>query len=415
MPRLLLISLLLVSLTASARDRATELQPRRASTTAVTREYLVTTTADSGPGSLRQAILDMNRDCVFTSDTCAAVFRIPDPVPAEGWFTIQPLSPLPVIVAGWTLFDGATQSTFTGQTNGVGPEILLDGTLAGDASGLSFGAFTAGVANLAICNFAANGIEANTGLIDVRSAYLGLHPSGIRAAGNGWRGIQVNSGSANIADSYLSGNGRSGGYFSTGYTWLEHNFIGTGVGGVPVGNGASGLYYQKSGAYYEYADVHDNVIAYNGHAGVALALNALGFFAANDFYANAGRAIDIQFDGPSLATRFGLPGFGGIVGAPRITSARYHEGVTTIEGELSPYVGGVHVYTDVYVYANPGTKDGGALIGTLRTNSAGTFVLEVPRDLRGQYVSAAEFAMIVYNWDDPAPGTSEIGEPRLVE
>jgi hypothetical protein len=57
--------------------------------------FLVTTTADSGPGSLRQAILDANQQSV----PAVIDFDIPlSEAGATGAFTIQPTSPLPNIV-----------------------------------------------------------------------------------------------------------------------------------------------------------------------------------------------------------------------------------------------------------------------------------------------------------------------------
>src|SRR5207249_125198 len=49
---------------------------------------LVTTTADSGAGSLRDAITTVN--AASCASGCAIVFQIPPPVPAGGYFTIQP-------------------------------------------------------------------------------------------------------------------------------------------------------------------------------------------------------------------------------------------------------------------------------------------------------------------------------------
>src|SRR5690348_11035298 len=52
--------------------------------------FLVTTTADSGPGSLRQAILDSN-------DATGGTNTIDFKVPGQGVQTIAPGSPLPAI------------------------------------------------------------------------------------------------------------------------------------------------------------------------------------------------------------------------------------------------------------------------------------------------------------------------------
>ena len=68
--------------------------------------FVVDTTADSGPGSLRQAILDANR---VTGLTVTIDFAIP----GAGVQTIAPLTPLPAITAS-VLIDGTTQPGFAG-------------------------------------------------------------------------------------------------------------------------------------------------------------------------------------------------------------------------------------------------------------------------------------------------------------
>ena len=69
--------------------------------------FSVTTTADSGPGSLRQAILDSN--LATTSGTNTIDFDIPGP----GVETIDLASPLPPITTS-VLIDGTTQPGFAG-------------------------------------------------------------------------------------------------------------------------------------------------------------------------------------------------------------------------------------------------------------------------------------------------------------
>ena len=68
--------------------------------------FAVTTTADSGPGSLRQAILDSN---AATGQTNTIDFDIP----GSGVQTIAPLSPLPAITNP-VLIDGFSQPGYAG-------------------------------------------------------------------------------------------------------------------------------------------------------------------------------------------------------------------------------------------------------------------------------------------------------------
>jgi hypothetical protein len=86
--------------------------------------FTVTTTADSGPGSLRQAILDANA----TPDADAITFNIA----GSGVKTISPASGLPTISQPVTI-DGWTQ----GGPGYAGPPLIeLNGTSAGAANGL---------------------------------------------------------------------------------------------------------------------------------------------------------------------------------------------------------------------------------------------------------------------------------------
>jgi hypothetical protein len=97
-------------------------------------EIVVTTTSDSGPGSLRQAIEEANA----SPGPDVIRFRIPpsDPGFAAGVFTIRLQSSLPEIRGGGTTIDGESQIAFTGATNGDRPVILLSGEAAGSISGL---------------------------------------------------------------------------------------------------------------------------------------------------------------------------------------------------------------------------------------------------------------------------------------
>jgi hypothetical protein len=68
--------------------------------------FVVNTTADSGPGSLRQAILDAN-------SLTAGATTIDFAIPGTGIQTIEPITPLPSITAS-VLIDGTTQPGFAG-------------------------------------------------------------------------------------------------------------------------------------------------------------------------------------------------------------------------------------------------------------------------------------------------------------
>ena len=386
--------------------------------------YVVTTVDDSGPGSLRQAILDINRDCkgnVF--DPCSVQFSIDAPVPPEGFFTIRLQSALPAIVAPYVSFDGRSQARHSGQTNVGGPEVLLDGSAVASGHGLAFRGAFLDVRDLAIGGFPENGIDFVTlgGLLTLRRAYLGVDATGMVRLGNGYRGVQATGGDMNVADCILSGNGRSGAWFWTNeQVTVLRNKVGVGADGVTaIGNGASGLFFHYPSPRYRAATARDNVIA-NNSTGIALSTIAVGNFAENVIRNNVHGAIDVGIDGPTLETKKGNPGQGGMQGPPAIVSAKYENGITTIVGMKNVPAGTTHVYTNIYVYANRSVDANGfaeaeELIGVLEGVRDDTFTLQIAADLRGRYITASQYTLFVYNWDDPAPATSEVGLPRLVE
>lgn len=101
--------------------------------------FTVTNATDSGPGSLRQAILDANSN--------AGLDTISFNIPGSGVRTISPLSALPDITDSLTI-DGTTQPGFAGV-----PLIEIEGTQAGDANGLMLTAGNCTVRGLTINRF----------------------------------------------------------------------------------------------------------------------------------------------------------------------------------------------------------------------------------------------------------------------
>jgi len=103
--------------------------------------FVVDTTADSGPGSLRQAIVDANSLPGLTATIDFAI-------PGGGVQSIEPITPLPPITAS-VLIDGTTQPGFAGA-----PLIDLFGAPASDPAGLTIAASDVTVRGLAIDQFA---------------------------------------------------------------------------------------------------------------------------------------------------------------------------------------------------------------------------------------------------------------------
>ncbi len=301
------------------------------------RQYLttftVTTEADSGPGSLRQAILDANA----TSAPDDIHFAI-----GSGAVSIKPLTPLPALYAP-AVIDATTQPGFDGK-----PLVELSGELVPQGwttVGLSLNEGSDGstVKGLVINQFSLAGVLMRSSGNTIAGNYIGTDATGTSPAGNGV-GVYVVLGTSNtiggtIAEArnvisgndsglnFQSGGGESnankvqGNYVGTDYTgtqavpnrigvlvssssvdvggvanvpvsrnviagntaagfqgyisWgskIEHNLIGISADGNPLGNGDAGVNIFGSQSQYSPAkyQISLNQIAHNAGAGVVV-------------------------------------------------------------------------------------------------------------------------------------------------
>jgi titin len=245
--------------------------------------FLVDTTNDAGPGSLRQAILDANAHP--GTDTIA--FAIGD----GGVQTIQPLSPLPAITDR-VVIDGTTQPGFNGS-----PLIELDGSRAGPgADGLNIEADYCTVQGLVIHSFDDAGITL-TGASLIVGSYIGTDVTGTLAMGNG-DGIRIMGrfnqiGGPSPGDRNLvSGNVYEGIAVQGDDNQIEGNYIGTdATGGAALGNGQDGVAVHGVGNQIGSPDLGArNLISGNGGAGVVI------------FGGNKSRSHDNLVDGNLIGT-----------------------------------------------------------------------------------------------------------------
>ncbi len=201
--------------------------------------FTVANLNDSGPGSLRQAILDAN--AAPGLDTI--IFQIPGAAP----HVIRPLTALPPLLDP-AVIDGTAQPDYTGT-----PTVQLVGTSAGPSSGLRLFAGSDGstVRGLAINRFGDFGIRIDSsGSNVVQANFLGTDATGA-VAGNGNGGVMVLNavgnliGGTNAAQrNVLSGGNNYGVYIqgtSSGNT-VAGNFIGTTAAGTnALGNVTGGV------------------------------------------------------------------------------------------------------------------------------------------------------------------------------
>ncbi|HEV2693860.1 MAG TPA: immunoglobulin domain-containing protein [Verrucomicrobiae bacterium] len=150
----------------------------------------VTSTSDSGPGSLRQALLDGNASSLYPR---TVVFQIPGSAP----FTIKPLTLFPAITNSMSI-DATTQPGYSNQ-----PVIQVDGgSLPKKATGdgLVITASGCTVKALDISGFPDNGITLSNGTGNViQGNFIGCAPNGTtKNEANGRNGIMIYNSSANI-------------------------------------------------------------------------------------------------------------------------------------------------------------------------------------------------------------------------
>jgi len=241
---------------------------------------VVSNTSDGGPGTLRQAILDANA----SSPPHTIVFNVPtsDPGFDGAVFTIRPSSELPV-VRELTAIDATTQTAFTGDTNPLGPEVVLNGgnMTAGSGFLLDDGNTVRG---FVINQFRSAGVITSWSFSDggrgdhnrIEDNYIGVDATGTVAVPNGGGialfgfgspGIQA---TANVVrHNLISGNQGSGiTLCDAGGTQILENSIGTDrTGRLPLGNIGTGIRLVCAGAPRNRVEL--NTIAFNAGDGIS--------------------------------------------------------------------------------------------------------------------------------------------------
>jgi|GEM_PF-2182338 len=227
--------------------------------------FTVWNTADDGEGSLRWAIVQANHDDGPT--------RIEFDIAGDGARTIRlsvALEPLirPVVI------DARTQPGYVGQ-----PLIRLDGSgLAPGENGLVIAGGDSLIAGLVITGFPGAGIVLTGGGGNlVESSYIGVDPSGVRAAANGDGVLIVGSslntiGGSGDAGNLISGNAGAGVKISTitGEA-VGNRIMGNRIGTDPTGAAAIG----------------------NQSGGVVIAGGRVGLIAGNLISGNRGAGLSL--------------------------------------------------------------------------------------------------------------------------
>ena len=312
--------------------------------------FRVTSDADSGPGSLRDAIEQANAscrgtDCQILGDGNAALL-------------VRLVTPLPPITACNLVIDSGSFSIYTGHR-----AIELDGSALTRGNGFEIRtACPAGVRGVTIRGFAIGGFPENGMYLATNDAApgssrtfhrieenaVGLEKLGEDARPNGQRGVAVESTRtcARIEKNYIAANRRSGVaiWASAPDTFIVGNLIGWGnwLRPHPNGNGASGIFIGADDVAVE-----SNNIAFNHQFGVSIApgVKRAGV-RGNTIHSNGERAIDWNLDGE---TPNDPEETDGVPNAPILTSFRtYKSGIGRNAEDASRISGILRSRTGVY-------------------------------------------------------------------
>lgn len=363
--------------------------PSRGTAARATTLWTVTSTADSGPGTLRHALLQARAGDTITFDP--AVF--PPGSPA----TVFLLSQLPSITQdGLTLdasnagvvLDGSAVvgEVFWGlgiEANGVtvrGLQIVRfagngiavwgrDNTIGGDRH---VGAGPTGQGNLVSKNAQAGiglwGAETQSNI--VQGNIVGADPTETLDWGNGGDGIHINAANHNLfLDNVIGGNttGIQGCCTTdTSHNVIRDNWIGLGRDGItPIPNKINGVWFHDGASHNIVGP--GNVIAYNGSVGVMMhtAASLGNTITRNRIFGNGG-GIGLADDS------------NGGLKAPAITS--FNLGAGTVMGQTCPGCV-VEVFSDQ-------DDQGGIYEGSAQADRYGAFAFHKGMAFAGPHLTA---------------------------
>ena len=354
----------------------------------------VTTTADSGLGSLRDAIERVNADSQCHEEyPCAIAFDVAGP--------IRPLTQLPALTRSAVYLDGLTESG----------RIEIDGALCAGCDGLRLR--TAGrdareivIQNITVHSFDGNGLDADGG---DQSIYALVSDSSFHSnRGIGVRVERAYVGLGPVFDNRIPlplrggcviGGNRGDGVFigERGTVSSAGNWIGTDTSGVqPFANGGSGIH--SSGGSIA---VSSNVIAFNEGDGITIDdATVPNTVLGSQIHSNGGLGI----------RRAGTSSYG----PPAITAPRAEGNETRLTYRLDvPLVGAPFQYI-VTIFASSfadasGQGEGRMVVFADRASGPVTKEITIPQNLAGKFLSATVTEFDAFTFI-PIHTTSEFSE-----
>jgi len=384
----------------------------------------VTSTADSGPGTFRQALMDAND----SPDENLVVFNLP-----EGSSVIHLLSALPEITSP-IIIDGWSQPGFAGQ-----PLVELDGSSSSNAiPGLVLSAGNNTVRGLILHGFDTDIQVQGAGGNVILGNYIGTDRTGTNLAGNSANGIWISSqanqiGGSGVADgNVISGNTSNGIVISTSSATnnsVQGNLIGIAADHLtPLGNGQNGILFDDQSAHNFIGGDAGNTIAYNGKNGVALTTSAgIGNgLSGNSIFENQALGIDLGDNGVTPNDPDDNDaGPNNYQNFPVLTDAQSIDGKTTIFGGLN--TSGNNTYRIEFFLNNTADPSGygegaiylGSTFVTVHGNGTESFTASFPVSATytqfitataiGPFNDTSEFSQAVQVRTPPVLGLQPVG------
>jgi hypothetical protein len=336
---------------SSARRRAVLHQPVMEALEDRQLMSVVTNTNDSGPGSLRQAILDCNASHQFEI--------IKFDIPGTFVHTISPLTPLPVITNSIAI-DGYSQPGASGNTLSSGDDanilIQLRGTdikTASDGLNLAAGGTVMG---LAISGFQGAQIHITSGTGSIRGNFIGTTPAGTaQAQPSTGTGVELDNckqcllgGTDAAGRNIISGNGIGVRVLNSTPVFVEGNYIGTdATGKVGIGNTRAGVFLDNSPSAVIGGNGNGgrNVIsASSGGAGVIISGDkSKGNLVQNNYIGIDVTGMKALANGTGVLVTLGASSntIGGNPGLGNIISGNTADGVQIIGGAFNHVAGNI--------------------------------------------------------------------------
>lgn len=313
----------------------------------------VTSAADSGAGTLRQAILDANANGA-TADSINFV------IAGTGPFTISLLTALPAISSPTSI--NASNEAIAGA-----PGVRLARGAAFTAPGLQFASTASGssVSHLSITGFTGHGIDILASAVTVSNCYVGLAPDGVTDGGNQSSGIHINAASAVIGGGSATGNVISGN--------TQHGILvdaaatGSVIRGNRIGTNAAGTAAVPN-AFHGIGAADGSGIAVGGTtAGQGNVISGNALFGVNlagptDGWTLRGNLVGTTADGTTALTNGG----GGI----SVTGANHTIGFSDASGRNV-----ISANNAVGITLNAGADNTTIRANYIGTNAAGTATL----------------------------------------